>query len=297
MKNTRLLIILAILWAVVLIILGGWWYVLMLKMQDQIVALSPSLETHKFYRMLTWEGATFFMLIVLLGATLVIFYVKDLKLSKSLQTFFASLTHELKTPLASIRLQSEVLNEIIKNPNHDHAYLEELGHRLIEGTQTLEQQLDQLLQLSRLERGGEIDLTGIEISDFLKRFLRKNYQHFDFQFNFNNTDTVMGNILALEMIFRNLIENTLRHTKIKSAKLDLQKTIHGIVLKYQDQGQFNGNIKKLGDLFYQHQSQRGSGVGLYLIKNLMKKMQGDFKIEKNTPQGNLQFTLTFRHSL
>jgi signal transduction histidine kinase len=268
----------------------------MLKMQDQIVALSPSLETHKFYRMLTWEGATFFMLIVLLGATLVFFYVKDLKLSKSLQTFFASLTHELKTPLASIRLQSEVLNEIIKNPNHDHAYLEELGHRLIEGTQTLEHQLDQLLQLSRIERGSEIDLTAIEINDFLNRFTRRNYQNFNLEFKSEGNEVVLGNILALEMIFRNLIENTMRHGKEKVAKLTLLKNDNHISLTYEDQGKFNGDINKLGELFYQHQSQRGSGVGLYLIKNLMKKMHGELKI-KTTTNGGLQFHLTFRQSV
>jgi signal transduction histidine kinase len=60
---------------------------------------------------------------------------------------------------------------------------------------------------------------------------------------------------------------------------------------YDDFGKkFTGDINHLGELFYKHNSSKGSGIGLYLIKNLLRKMNGKLEILNDE---RLKFKLTF----
>ena len=95
-------------------------------------------------------------------------YFNDIRKTKSLQTFFSSLTHELKTPLASIRLQSEVLAEKIESNNPDAKELA-FAERLIEDTQNLEVQMDKIIQLSKMQRQGKLFLSRINLSSIMKK--------------------------------------------------------------------------------------------------------------------------------
>jgi signal transduction histidine kinase len=60
---------------------------------------------------------------------------------------------------------------------------------------------------------------------------------------------------------------------------------------YDDFGKkFGGNTDRLGELFYKFNSSKGSGIGLYLIKNLMRQMHGQFHILN---EERLRFKLCF----
>jgi len=82
------------------------------------------------------------------------------------------------------------------------------------------------------------------------------------------------------VIFRNLFENTLRHNpNSKRVSITTQLSGNQVELIYDDFGKkFHGSVPRLGELFYKFDSTKGSGIGLYLIKNLMRKLQGGFEI-------------------
>ena len=86
-------------------------------------------------------------------------------------------------------------------------------------------------------------------------------------------------IIITNVIFRNLFENTLRHNPdSKKVIISASKIGQNVELTYDDQGKkFQGNSNRLGELFYKFNSTKGTGVGLYLIKNLMRKMDGSFQ--------------------
>ncbi len=106
-------------------------------------------------------------------------------------------------------------------------------------------------------------------------------------------EDIMGDELALNMIFRNLIENTLRHNpNTKNVLVTAVLSGSQIIVTYDDHGKpFTGRVDKLGELFYKHHSSKGSGIGLYLIKNLMKKMNGSFEVVYHE---RLRFRLHFQ---
>lgn len=179
-----------------------------------------------------------------------------------------------------MRLQAEVIKDLIEDEAHSHDQLSSLTKRLIEDTDKLESELEKSLQLSRIEQDGNLTLTPVSLEKYLRRHEKK-LHHIPLELHFGEgAEDVMADELALSMIFRNLIENTIRHNPssksvVVSARLQGQQ----IIVTYDDHGRmFSGSVDKLGELFYKHQSSKGSGIGLFLIKNLMKKMNGSFEV-------------------
>jgi signal transduction histidine kinase len=276
--------------------LGSWWIYLFLTLANKLKEYNlPSVEWN-LVSMLKWEGITFFVILLILATLLFYVFWQDQKKTKAFQAFFSSLTHELKTPLASIRLQSQVLNEMVATtdlPEQQKNKLKKYTDRLKDDTVRLENELDKLLQLSRLERGAPLNQGEIHLLPFIKNEIKK-YPELETDIHLKNCDqnlTVMVDEAAFSIILRNLFENSLRHAK--SNKLSITITVQSqfIELLFDDHGaEFTGNIKELGRLFYKHNSPKGSGIGLYLSKKLVEKMQGKFQIKKDN---GLKFILHF----
>lgn len=286
--SSHLLFSLSILWAVVLFLIGGWWIFLLINFEDILIHT----DRFKVTKMIIWEGGSFLILLILLSTSLLILYLKDQRKTKSLQAFFASLTHELKTPLASIRLQAEVIDEILASKNDKS--LIKLSGRLIEDTGKLETQMDKILQLSRLERGGELNLTTLKLIPFLKNCSKKLGTGLVLDIESENSDvSIIADEFALELIFKNLLENTRNHTISQTVKITIHEEQNKVSLIYQDFGEFLGDKNKLGTLFYKFNSTKGSGIGLYLTSKLLEKMDGELNI---TGEKTLIFNLTFQTS-
>lgn len=286
--SSRLLFLLSLVWAGVLMLLGGWWIYLIFNFENILVHI----DRIRITKMIVWEGGSFIILLLSLSISLLILYVKDQRKTKSLQAFFASLTHELKTPLASIRLQGEVINEILAAKND--TTLNKLSARLIEDTGKLESQMDKILQLSRIERGGELSLTSLKIIPFIKNLSKKWASGLSIDIEAEDLETtIVADEFALELMIKNLFENTRLHTQSQNVKIKISKTPETVVLTYQDQGEFTGDKNKLGTLFYKHNSGKGSGIGLYLTNKLLTKMHGKFEIIGHK---HLIFSLTFKKS-
>ncbi|MBC7540750.1 MAG: HAMP domain-containing histidine kinase [Bacteriovorax sp.] len=286
--SSKVLFSLSLVWAGVLLMIGVWWIYLIFNFEN-ILAHTDRIRITK---MIVWEGGSFLTLLLLLSISLLLLYLKDQKKTKSLQDFFASLTHELKTPLASIRLQGEVINEILASKNDTS--LNKLSSRLIEDTGKLETQMDKILQLSRIERGGELNLTSLKIIPYIKNLSRKWASSLSIDIESSDMEaSIVADEFALELIIKNLFENTRIHTKSKNVKIKIHQTNKNVVLTYQDQGEFTGDKNKLGTLFYKHNSSKGSGIGLYLTNKLLEKMRGELRIGGDK---NLIFSLTFQKS-
>lgn len=247
----------------------------------------------KITTMITWEGGSFLVLLMLLSISLLILYLKDQRKTKSLQEFFASLTHELKTPLASIRLQGEVINEILESKNDPT--LDKLIGRLIDDTAKLETQMDKILQLSRIERGGDLNLTTLPLVPFIKRLSKTWVPEHEVVITAPETGAnIEADEFALELIMKNLLENTRIHTSSKKINIAVSADSDRIKLTYEDHGEFSGDVEKLGTLFYKHNSRKGSGIGLYLSQKLLDKMNGNLIITKLG--AGLKFDLLFKKS-
>ena len=282
-KTPRWFYLLVAVLGLLVLVLGAWWLYLL-----TVLAAMLGPTQSKVGNMVKWEGSTFLAPIVLCGLGPALLYWRDLKKTRALQALFASLTHELKTPLASMRLQAEVIRDLIADESHDHGQLTSLTSRLIQDTSKFEHELDKGLQLSRLEGHGPLTLVSVELARFIRKTATKQVVAVAVQ----GTGTVLADEMALAMIFRNLLENTQRHSKSLRATISLEARGDHVLCTYDDHGaDFTGNRGQLGQLFYKHDSKKGSGIGLYLVKQLMLAQQGHMSFSETGP---LLFKLNFK---
>ncbi len=282
-RRLRWLAVGAILWVLLLVALMAWWGWVMHEQSQRILELERVAGLDRSatngaweatQRMLVWEGGTLLVLLTGLSIALVWLYLRDQRRTNALRAFFASVTHELRTPLTSIRLQAESLS--------DAGGTSPLVERLLEDTSRLEAQVEKTLELARLEGGGELDLQPLPLRAWLQRQIQSNAAARAVEIELWPAGSDAGALVladrsALEIIFRNLIENTVRHSESTPARAQIAARENGseLVVSFTDAGQgFGGDTERLGSLFFRGQRSQGAGVGLYLIRMLMQRMGG-----------------------
>lgn len=303
-RGLRWLSIVAALWLALLFALIGWWGWVVLTQSQKIAELQAlaglsSSETHarwlRTQRMLMWEGGAYFVLLAGVSGALIWLYWRDRRRTNALQAFLASVTHELKTPLTSIRLQAESLAETTQSSA--------LIERLLEDTSRLEQQVEKTLELARLEGGGALVLQPLPIVSWLERFHRSGSTNHHVLIDIeaprtDDTPLVLADPSALQIIFRNLIENTARHARAERARAHVrfERRAEEVCVSFADDGAgFTEDAAKLGSLFYRGSRSQGAGVGLYLIQTLMRLMGG--RAEFNAaPARGFETRLHFRRA-
>jgi len=304
----RILLALQVGWLFIILILGSWWAYFITSQSEEIFQLSIKLgvsesialeNKNKTTRMIYWEIITFFIFII--GSSLLMFwlYWKDLKRTQGLAHFFSALTHEIKTPLTSIRLQAESLEETLLG--NDQA--KKLLNRLLEDSGKLENQVIRSLELARLEGGGQLYLQSIP----LKKTIEKSIKNFldslpktdeiKIEVKCNENENILSDIYSLETLFRNFLENSLKHTKERPLKIKISShTNNGWTeIQYEDNGSLSQiHEKNLGTLFLRGAHSKGAGIGLYLCKIITEKMHGKISYKKKQNTNSLLITLSLK---
>jgi signal transduction histidine kinase len=283
-RRFKLLVLIQGLWMTTLLVLALWWGTLLRQQGDEIASLQTQLgfpesdvqgRLDKTLLMIEGESGAFIALILIANGILLVFFARDTRRSRSLEAFFASITHELRTPLTSIRLQAEALRDIEDNPKHT-PYL----NRLLEDVSRLEGQVQQTLELARIEGGGGLNPKPLRIRNFLQNRIVPAYSLGDSRLRIEvsmEESFVQADPSALTMIFRNLIDNAIKYSVDSPTRISFEgKPGHrAFELRVIHQNsKFSGNPKKLGKLFERGTESQGAGVGLYLVGTLMRIMKG-----------------------
>ena len=301
-RQSRVIALLAGVWLAIILALGFWWASTVLRQSQRIAdlmlaagrpAAEAAAEVQVTQRMLYWESGTFLLLLLTLSAALFWFYWRDMLRARGTQAFFAALTHELRTPLTSVRLQTEAIAEGEPSP--------ELVERLLADTHRLESQIDKTLELARLEGGGSLAEQEIRFEPWLNRVMGSIVAN---EGGTTRLDIVLepglpavrGDTSAVQMILRNLVENSIRHGDVVDVRIELlARRANGHVdLRYIDDGRgYAGDASKLGRMFQRGGSSRGTGVGLYLVRVLMERMGGSVEFAQ-AESGGFEVRLFFR---
>lgn len=271
--------------------MGIWWLYLLSKLANILQTFVPNEQSaNNMYIMIIAEGSTFFLLSVLVLISTFFLLRKEQRKIISLQKFYAIFSHELKTPLTTLQLQIEILPDLIKKNPIDINRVDLIIHRLQSSSIQLKHELEKMLTLSQLELSPALLLESIDLSKFISHWLqRQDLATHPISLNIeNNCKTVVNaNQSAIETIFNNLFRNTLKHSKNNhSISIHFMNLApNQLVVTYKDQGTITGVDKeKLGNLFYKSKQSTGSGLGLFIINQMMNLMNGSVSFKTTNDQ-------------
>jgi signal transduction histidine kinase len=300
-RRARLIVAVAGSWLVLVLSLATWWTTLIFRQAQRIAELeaqngqSSGLVAEQWARtrlMLVGESSIFLLLLLGLSALMVWLYWRENLRARSMQAFFAGVTHELRTPLTSMRLQAEAIAE------GDQRL--ELARRLLEDSHRLESQIDKTLELARIEGGGPLAEQEIPLRGWIERTVASIAAAYGPKLQVQvrlegEIAPIQADAAAVQMIIRNLIENSARHAGVDTVKIELQVTQSGarVQVLYRDNGVgSSADPQRLGTLFGRGESSVGVGVGLYLVRALMHRMGGEVRFA-TTPGGGFAAHLSF----
>lgn len=228
----------------------------------------------------------------LLAAAVVALVAQADRLARQRARFAAAAAHELRTPLASVRLHAEMLAEAVPDGGRPH----EWAARLSTESARLGRQVANMLDLSRIERGAALvnphraDVVAA-IETCLER-LRPTLEHAGLEVRFDpptELPAVMIDTDALCQILDNLLDNAERHTRgsdRRSVELSVEPTDHSVRLRVHDSGPgIPGRLRRhLFQPFRRADSDGtgGLGLGLAISRALARAMGGELDLEEAT---------------
>ena len=261
-------------WRLFTVAFAIWWFRFSLQHINALEQLQPEQmeRWRRQERMLLWEGSTWLVLLISGGAALIALVLKERGRVRRIREFFASFSHEVKTSLASLRVQAESLQDEWQGPASPI-----LG-RLIGDTVRLQLQLENSLFLSSQD-DLKLYFEWVRLSQLIER-MREQWPAV--RMDLQGDAVLVGDERALRTIFSNLVKNAVVHghaTEISVNAMVEPATKGRVRVRLHDNGTgFEGALDELGNLFHRPKSTSGSGVGLYICRMLVERMKGELSL-------------------
>lgn len=213
--------------------------------------------------------------------------------SQQQRNFLLSITHELKSPLASIRLSLETMDR--RQLSHEN--IKEISQDAIRETDRLHNLVNNILIAARLESNYKPAYEAMDI----KTFIREKYQ--DIENRLPNTEVILNfppgelkadiDPMGITALFNNLVENAYKYSgdnKIIDITVLDEGDSWGLVVADQGIGISRREKSRVTKKFYRVGSEdtrrtKGTGLGLYIVDTVVKEHLGEIEIEDNQPQG------------
>jgi len=244
-------------------------------------------------------SALFIFIIILSFASAIYQLIKQKQISKIKTDFINNMTHEFKTPIATINLAIDS----IKNPKiiDDKEKVIRYANMIKEENKRMHAQVENVLRISKLEKN-QLDLSKDVVS--LHDIIEDAISHVDLLvtdskgFIKKHFDALQYDILASKFHFTNLITNILDNA-IKYSdgppEIDIYTENAGnkVILKIEDKGiGMSKNVqKKIFNKFYREQTGnvhnvKGHGLGLSYVKSIVESHQGSVFVESEKGTGS-----------
>jgi two-component system, OmpR family, sensor histidine kinase KdpD len=217
---------------------------------------------------------------------------------KLYNTILNSLSHELRTPIATIIGATDNLQS---NQNLSTANKEQLIVEISKASLRLNQQVENLLNISRLESGHiKPKNDWCDIGELIYEVVRRVEE--------NNSNRKIGvgvsnNVTLcyldkgmLDQVIYNVLNNAAIHTE-KTSKIDISASCHAdlleIIIEDNGKGFTEAEMKDAFHKFSRNKNQNtsGSGLGLSIVKGFTEALGGTVELEKAVP-GGAKFTIT-----
>jgi signal transduction histidine kinase len=232
---------------------------------------------------------TIFLILVLVGVIMYLaLSVKAINLNRRQANFMDSVTHELKSPIASLKLYLQTLSR--RTLSHEEQ--ENFFRFMLEDVERLDHLINHILDAARLERkptAGEVE--EIELGAFLRQcadLVKLHYRGADDSIAVQVVPAIVrARRVDLEMIFRNVIDNAFKYASAEP-RIEVISRVSDdgmIVTEVIDNGpgipfRFRQKIfrrfVRLGSEL--EREKPGTGLGLYIVYTLVRRLRGKVRV-------------------
>ena len=247
-------------------------------------------------------GTLLFLLLIAGLVLIVILLVREVRLNERQSNFVSAVTHELKTPVASLKLYLDTLRlrdldesrrqEFYLTMEHDLERLHATINNVLNAAMYTERKVEdpQPVDLARLARRA-IELT------------RRRHQLPPEAIRYEGPETLLllGNAQGLETTVVNLLDNAVKYSKEKiDVQVDLRKNGDGQAhLRVTDKGigMTRTHLRVVFKRFYRigseaRRSRPGTGLGLFIVRSVVKGHGGTVMADSPGPDRGSTFTIT-----
>ncbi len=266
-----------------------WWGIL-------IVQIQPGRKG-----MILGEGAVFILLFFTGAYFLQRSLKKERKLHEQQKNFLLSVTHELKSPLASIKLYLQTILKRNLDKVQTHAFL----NNSLKDIERLDDLVENMLIATRIENHSySFPKERFNFSEIIEKVAGRLQIH-SCSSQIIKTQVepdiyITGDKFALTLVVSNLIENAVKYSPpCEEIKAELHNKNGIITFSVADKGTGIKDEEKLRifEKFYRVGSEdtrktKGTGLGLYIVKQVLDNHQANIKVKNNRPAGSI-FEVSF----
>lgn len=280
-----------LLWIVVVIFWIRWFMGSHRKLRTLAEKYSPDLLQGGADWFILGEGLV--LLVAILAGVYVIFlyWTRQSALYKAQRNFIAQVTHELKSPLASLQLHLETIRRRRLSPEKMETFLD----TMLSDTERLDTLVNNMLAANRLERRSlKLTLQPTDLSELVQSYFGP------LQYSLPRAGSMQLDITpglwasvdrdSLEIALRNLMENAVLYSDgAPSIKITLYPDGRYVHLSVSDRGRGmeHGEVKKVFRMFYRVRGKgkniKGSGLGLFIVLGIVRRHRGKVWLESGGP--------------
>jgi len=234
------------------------------------------------------------LLALMLGAVVMylVFSIQEVNLNRRQLNFMDSITHELKSPIASLKLYLQTLT--MRQVNQEER--ENFHRYMLDDVERLDLLINHMLVAAQLEKKEQPQATeDVEVSDVLRNCAKSvclQYRVPLDRVEFNLQPCfVKARAVDVDMICRNLIDNAVKYA---ASEPHVEISLHAatadtVVLRVADNGRgipanmrrkIFGRFVRLG--FELHRDKPGTGLGLHIVNTLIRRLRGRIKVREQT---------------
>ncbi|MCO6458850.1 MAG: HAMP domain-containing histidine kinase [Pirellulaceae bacterium] len=233
---------------------------------------------------------TLFLVFVLLGVVMYLtLSIKAINLTQRQSNFVDSVTHELKSPIASLKLYLQTLTRHAV----DVEQRSDFYRVMLEDVERLDQLINNLLDAGRMERRSvDQELVDVQLADVLRQEAAAICLRYQVPAETIRLDLepclVHARRVDLEMIFRNLIDNAVKYASDDDPRVDVTlrpAPANWVQVLVGDNGrgiaaahrrQIFGRFVRLGKEL--ERDKPGTGLGLYIVRTLVSRLRGRVRV-------------------
>jgi signal transduction histidine kinase len=266
--------------------------------EEQIILQGNEINAklHNRWIMISSEGAVFIGLLMIGIIQIRKTFKKENELANQQKNFLLSVTHELKSPIASAKLQLQTLQ---KRELSKEKQLEIIGNA-ISDTERLNNLVENILLAAKIDNSFfHLHREKVNLSDYIT----ENMNQMILLFNYKQKvvlDIEPEIFLDIDKttfpsIIINLFENAIKYSPVDSViTLLLKKQNDQIILRLKDEGIgiSETDKKNIFDKFYrvgneETRKTKGTGLGLYIVKHITEQHNGSVTVKKNEEKGSV----------